>query len=283
MRVLPIDCSDALCLATSLLVALAALGARSRYWRMVPSLGEGEARAPSFLSRLNAFATELVRSLPSPQDRAYGFVGSCALLGSLSGSLSGALSGGLNARLSGGLSGGLGGVLGKWLPPERSPHGRVVGRTLGEPCRQPFGWQRARRPAWGRLGAGSGGALGGGTLGSGCLAANLSSSLVASECVECGGLSGRLDGSLSGGMSTGALASALGGKASVAAGCLVHLQTSDSSVRSLHDMLSSCWPGPAVRTALEAWATVATVATVAAVAAATATTVASWGAASAAA
>jgi hypothetical protein len=35
--------------------------------------------------------------------------------------------------------------------------------------------------------AGSGGALGGGPLGSGSLAANLSSSLIASECVECGG------------------------------------------------------------------------------------------------
>jgi hypothetical protein len=146
VRRLPIDCSDALALATSLLVVLAALGARSRYWRMVPSLGEGEARAPSFLSRLHAFATELVRSHPSPQDHAYGFVGSCALLGSLSGSLSGALSGGLNGRLSGGLSGGLGGGLGGVLgnlrpprPPERSPHGRVVGRTIGEPRHQPSG------------------------------------------------------------------------------------------------------------------------------------------------
>ena len=133
-------------LATSLLVALAALGARSRYWRMVPSSGAGGARAPSFLSRLHALATERVRLLPSPQDRADGFVGPSALLGSLSDSLSGALSGGLNGRLNGGLSGGLGGGLGKWLPPERSPRGSV-GMTLGEPCRQPSGWQRARRPA----------------------------------------------------------------------------------------------------------------------------------------
>ncbi|KOO33199.1 hypothetical protein Ctob_004294, partial [Chrysochromulina tobinii] len=62
-----------LALATSLLVVLAALGARSWYRRI---------------------------------ERADGFVGSSALLGSLSGSLSGALSGGLSGRLSGGLSAG---------------------------------------------------------------------------------------------------------------------------------------------------------------------------------
>ena len=55
-------------------LALAALGARSRYWRMVPSSGPGGARVHSHSchgtthSRLSvAFATERVHSLPSPR------------------------------------------------------------------------------------------------------------------------------------------------------------------------------------------------------------------------
>ena len=140
-----------LALATSLLVALAALGARSWYWRIVSPSGTGEARAPSFLSRLQAFATERVRSLPSPQDRADGFVGSSALFGSTEWQLEWRAkrrpSRPSELRPERWARRRLGGVLGKRRSPGRSPHGRVVRRTLGEPRHQPFGWQRARRRA----------------------------------------------------------------------------------------------------------------------------------------
>ena len=150
MRGLPIDWSDASpspprCSSHSRPSARAAgTGARCHPRGLVKRVHPHSCHGSTH-SRLSVCAPSL-----AAQDRTDGFVGSSALLGSLSGSLSGALSGGLNGRLSGSLSGGLGGRLGgrlgKRRPPERSPHGSVVGRTLGEPRRHPSR-PRAQRPA----------------------------------------------------------------------------------------------------------------------------------------